>query len=276
MTVALDSYYTIGKMHLYCQDYVFQGRKPFPHVILADGCSAAPNSDVGARLLVLNARRELARFARVSDEGAERDALHWRLGRRIVRRATRQARELGLSPEVLDATLLVAWCDGTTVYVHLYGDGCIATRRADGRLAVIQIEYAENAPYYLSYLLDSERRTLYREAVGDPSVAQSIRYLDETSGASIRQERFDAPIVFAFKLATFPTVAVATDGLHSFVNAETGERVDLLDATRAMLDFRGYQGAFVKDQLEKTLIEFGRRLLFNLDDLSLGAFVGMD
>lgn len=274
--VALDSHYTIGRMHLYCQDYVFQGRKPFPHVILADGCSAAPNSDVGARLLVLNARRELARFARVPDHETERDALHWRLGRRIMRRATRQVRELGLSPEVLDATLLVAWCDGTTVYVHLYGDGCIATRRADGGLTVIQIEYAENAPYYLSYLLDSERRALYREAVGDPTVAQSIRYLDETSGTSIRWERFDAPAVFAFKLAMFPTVAVATDGLHSFVNAETGGRVDLLDATRAMLDFRGYRGAFVKDQLEKTLIEFGRRLLFNLDDLSLGAFVGTD
>ena len=61
MTVALDSYYTIGKVHLYCQDYVFQGWKPVPHVILADGCSASPNSDVGARLLVLNARRELER-----------------------------------------------------------------------------------------------------------------------------------------------------------------------------------------------------------------------
>ena len=276
MTIALDSYYTIGKTHWYCQDYVFQGRKPFPHVILADGCSAAPNSDVGARLLVLNARRELARFARVSDDEAERDALHWRLGRRIVRRATRQARDLGLSPEVLDATLLVAWCDGITVYVHLYGDGCIATRDADGKLAVIQVEYAENAPYYLSYLLDSERHALYQEAVGDPGVAQSVRYLDETTGVSIRRERFDAPVALAFKLAMFPTVAVATDGFHSFMNTETGERVNLLEVTRAMLDFRGCQGAFVRDRLEKVLLKFGKRLMFNFDDLGLGAFVEME
>lgn len=276
MTIALDSYYTIGKMHWYCQDYVFQGTKPFPHVILADGCSAAPHSDVGARLLVLNARRELARFARVSGDETERTARHWRFGRRIVRRAARQARDLELGPEVLDATLLVAWCDGITVYVHLYGDGCIATRDADGKLAVIQVEYAENAPYYLSYLLDSERHALYQEAVGDPAVALSVHYLNESTAVSTRRERFDAPVMLSFRLAAFPTVAVATDGLHSFVNAETGERVGLLEVTRAMLDFRGCQGAFVRDRLEKVLIEFGKRLMFNLDDLSLGAFVGTD
>ena len=273
MTVALDSHYTIGKTHLYCQDYAVHGREPFPHAILADGCSAAPNSDIGARLLVLNARRELARFARISGDEAERAALHWRLGQRIVRRAARQARDLSLDPEVLDATLLVAWCDGTAVHVHLYGDGCIATRRADGGLAVIQVEYAENAPYYLSYLLDPERQAIYREAVGNSAVAQSIRYLSETTAASARREPFDAPIAFAFDLAAFPAVAVATDGFQSFLNAETGQWVDVLEVARALLDFRGCAGAFVRDRSEKVLIEFAKRLLFNLDDLGLGAFV---
>jgi hypothetical protein len=275
MTIALDSYYTIGKLHLYCEDYVCQGREPFPYVIMADGCSASPNSDVGARLLVLNARRSLARFAPAAGDKSGHDVLHWRLGRRIVRRAARQVRELGLEPEALDATLLIAWCDGATVHVHLYGDGCIATRRADRGLAVIQVEYAENAPYYLSYLLDAERCALYREAVGDPSTAQIVRYLNET-GVSTRRERFDTPTVFSFSLAVFPTVAVATDGLHSFLNAETGERVDLLEVTWAMLDLRDCQGAFVKSQLQKVLSDFGRRLLFNLDDISLGVFVERD
>ena len=71
-------------------------------------------------------------------------------------------------------------------------------------------------------------------------------------------------------------MAVATDGLHSFLNAETGERVDLLEVTRAMLDLRDCQGAFVKSQLQKVLSDFGRRLLFNLDDISLGVFVERD
>ena len=131
MTLVLDAYYTIGRMHRFCQDYVCQGWEPIPHLILADGCSATADSDLGARLLVLNARHLLPHFIGAAD-ATEHQTRHWRLGRRIVRRAARQAREMGLDDGVLDATLLIAWCDGATIHIHLYGDGCIAVRRADG------------------------------------------------------------------------------------------------------------------------------------------------
>ncbi|MFO1372731.1 MAG: protein phosphatase 2C domain-containing protein [Candidatus Competibacteraceae bacterium] len=275
MAIALDSYYTIGKLHLFCEDYVYQGSEPFPHIILADGCSASPDSDVGARLLVLNARCLLPQFITGALDEPGRIARHGRLGQRIVRRAARQVRELGLELDVLDATLLIAWCDGTTVYVHLYGDGCIAACRADGGIAAIQVSYAENAPYFLSYLLDRERWALYREAVGDSLKAQSIEYFNET-GVTTRLERFDAPTMFSFSLTSFPTVAVTTDGLHSFVNAETGEQMELLAVAREVLDFSSLNGDFVKRQLRKVLVEYSRQLVFNLDDLSVGAFVRTD
>lgn len=275
MTIALDSYYTIGKLHLICEDYLYQGFKPFPHLILADGCSSSLDSDVGARLLVLNARRLLPRFTTGAMSEAERAARHWRWGRRIVRRAARQAQELNLNSEALDATLLIAWCDGATVYVHLYGDGCIVTRREDGGVAVIQVEYAGNAPYFLSYLLDTERLALYQEAIGDPLEAQSVEYWNET-GMTTRLECFDTPAVFSFSLAVFPTVMVTTDGLHSFVNAETGQPVDVLTVAREMLNFESLNGDFVKRQLRKVLVEYGRQWVFNLDDLGLGAFVRTD
>lgn len=275
MTIALDSYYTIGKLHLVCEDYLYQGFEPFPHLILADGCSASVDSDIGARLLVLNTRRLLPWFATGDMSEAERIARHWRLGRRIMRRAARQAHELGLNSEALDATLLIAWCDGAAVYVHLYGDGCIVTRREDGGVAVIQVEYAGNAPYFLSYLLDAERLALYQEAIGDPLKAQSVEYWNEM-GTTIRQERFDAPTVFNFSLATFPIVAVATDGLHSFVNAETGQPVDLLTVAREMQNFDSLNGDFVKRRVRKVLVEYSKQWVFNLDDLGLGAFVRTD
>lgn len=275
MKIALDSHYTIGKLHLLCQDYVCQGGEPFPYVILADGCSATPDSDVGARLLALNARRLLPGFALAASDETERNARHWRLGRRIARRAARQARDLGMDPTVLDATLLVAWCEGETVFVHLYGDGCIAVRRADGEVAAIQVEYAENAPYYLSYLLDSERCALYREVIGDPAVARTVRYLNET-GVTTRLEAFDSPTVFGFSLAVLPVVAVATDGLSSFVNAETRERLDVLPVARDLLDFSDLRDDFVGRRLRQVLADYGRQRVFNVDDIGLGAFVGKD
>ncbi len=272
MMIALDSHYTIGRLHLLCQDYVCQGRKPFPYIILSDGCSAAPDSDLGARLLALNARRLLPWFAFPAATDAERVDRHWRLGRRLVRRAARQARELGVDEEVLDATLLVAWCVEDTVYVHLYGDGCIAARRADGEVAVIQVEYAGNAPYYLAYLLDAERHDLYESAIGDPSIAQSVHYLSET-GVTRRLEPFNSATVFSFNLTTLPTVAVATDGLHSLVNPETGNRLDALSVARELLEFGDVNDGFIKRRLRQVLVEYDRLGMFNFDDLSLGAFV---
>jgi hypothetical protein len=272
MTLFLDSWYTIGKLHLFCEDYVCLGEQPFPYLILADGCSAAPDSDLGARLLALNARRLLPRFAFGAVNEAERTARHWRLGRRMIRRAARQARDLGLDEGVLDATLLIAWCAGDAVHVHLYGDGCIITRSVAGAVAAIQVEYAENAPYYLSYLLDAERGALYREAIGDARTGQNVRYLHD-GGVTLRQEPFDAPTVFSFNLTTFPTVAVATDGLHSFMNMDTGERVKLLEVARQLLDFPNFDAGFVKRRTHEVLAEYGRKRVVNLDDLGWGAFV---
>ena len=274
MNFILDSYYTIGRMHRFCQDYVVQGLEPFPHLILADGCSASPNSDLGARLLVLNARQMLPRFVSAAD-ASERLAHHWRLGRRIVRRAARQARTLGLSDGILDATLLIAWCDGATVHIHLYGDGCIAVRRADGGIATLQVEYAENAPYYLSYLLHLQRWRFYQEAIGDPALAQSVSYQNE-AGETTRREPFDTPSVFSFDLAAFPVVAVATDGLDSFVDAETSQKLNLLTVAQEMLDFHNLDGAFVQRRLRETLIEYAQRRVYCCDDIGFGAFVASD
>lgn len=274
MTLVLDAYYTIGRMHRFCQDYICQGLEPIPHLILADGCSASADSDLGARLLALNARHLLPRFVSATNT-AEHLARHWRLGQRIVRRAARQARAMGLDDGALDATLLIAWCDGATIHIHLYGDGCIAVRRTDGGIATIQVEYAKNAPYYLSYLLHPQRGLFYQEAIGDPATAQSVQYQSD-AGETTRWERFDAPTVFSFNLATFPTVAVATDGLDSFVDAKTGQRLNVLEVAREMLDFHNLDGAFIQRRLRETLIEYAQQQVYCCDDIGLGAFIALD
>lgn len=271
MTIICDSHYTIGRTHWYCQDYALQGMEPYPHVIMADGCSASPNSDIGARLLVLSACQNLAHFMRSGEDEDRRLVLHWRLGRRIVRRAARQARMLGLDAEVLDATLLIAWCDQQAVHVHLYGDGCIVAQQAGGELMAIQVEYADNAPYYLSYLLDAERHALYQEAAGQEGIAQTISCLYETANTATRHESFDNPLIFFFPLAIYPTVAVATDGLASLVNLQAQQRIALLAAGRAVLEHNS-SATTVRESLEKALATLSEQSIINIDDISIGIF----
>lgn len=275
MRLFLDAYYTIGKMHQFCQDYASRGIEPVPYVILADGCSAVPDSDLGARLLTLNARRLLRQFARTATDERQQANPHERLGRRIARRAARQVRDLGLDATVLDATLLVAWCHKETVYVHLYGDGCVAARRADGTVIAIEIEYAENAPYYLSYRLDPERELLYQAEIDNPATAQHVRCWDETA-VTIRREPFNTPLLFSFDLATFPRVMVATDGLHSLVNIITQERLDSLILARELLDFQDLDGALVQRRLSEVLAKYRQQGILNVDDIAVGAFVDLD
>ncbi len=275
MRLLLDADYTIGKMHLFCQDYASRGIEPVPYVILADGCSAVPDSDLGARLLALNARCLLGQFARGAADQTQQAIQHERLGRRIVRRAARQVRDLGLDTTVLDATLLIAWCQGATVYAHFYGDGCIAARRADGTVVVIEIEYAENAPYYLSYRLDPERGALYQVAIDDPATAQRIHCWSET-GVTIRREPFDAPMLFSFELAEFPRVLIATDGLHSLVNLTTRERLDSLAVAREILDLRHFDGVFLQRRLGEVLARYRQQGVLNVDDIGVGAFIDLE
>lgn len=80
------------------------------------------------------------------------------------------------------------------------------------------------------------------------------------------------PLVFSFSLDAFPTVAVATDGLQSFVSASTSERLSVRDVTREMLEFDRSQDRFVQRRLHELLLEYSKQLVFNLDDLGIGIF----
>ena len=55
----IDSFLKIGHSHEQCQDYILTGTDPCPYIILADGCSGAEDSDIGARLLCHTALKYL-------------------------------------------------------------------------------------------------------------------------------------------------------------------------------------------------------------------------
>src|SRR5215203_2249321 len=69
-----DCFFNIGATHSVCQDYVVAS----PYLILSDGCSSSPDTDIGARLLVKAAERVCGKYEieEVHKESA-RLALGW-------------------------------------------------------------------------------------------------------------------------------------------------------------------------------------------------------
>jgi len=269
MDIVIDSHYCIGKNHWVCEDYACHGFAPVPYVILADGCSSSPETDAGARLLALNARRYLAAFVRSAADSPSR---HWAIGRQLAADSARCAQALQLAPTAIDATLIVAFAVGQHLRIHCYGDGCILVRHPDNSLDLIRISYAGNAPYYLSYQTDDARRQQYFAEVGDYQAAQIIQYSSDIR-TTTETKSCDSPIIFDFDWDACNAVAVTTDGLDSFFCADTGECANTLAIAQEMTDFKNYSEGFIKRRLRRQLKLYDKRHLYHSDDIGFGAFV---
>ncbi len=271
----------MGGLHLFCEDYACHGQRPVPHVILSDGCSSSPDTDVGARLLVLTARRRLAVLQQPTTTEDEKIEQHWRFGHQVAALSTMRVERLGLPVSVLDATLLVAYHDEAGVSVHLYGDGCIGARREDGRWEFIQVEYAHNAPFYLSYLTDAERQHSYIAMIGTDctETAQTVHrttvYQESDAPETVEtvHQSYDTPLFFSFDWHQYNLIALASDGLHSFFLETTGERLNGSAIARSLLTFRHTGKDFLKQRVRQLLLQYAGQGIHPFDDVSLGVFV---
>lgn len=249
-----DNILRMGGSHWICQDYVISGTRPVPHVLLADGCSASPGTDVGARLLVHSARAILLEAG---------GAAGWKwaegTGTRIIRRAESAAERLGLQPAALDATLMALWLENDQVRVRAFGDGHVLTVDREGRLTVHDIACDGNAAPYLSYRLDPERARRYADG----------GFLTRIDGNAVPP---GAPVRFDFSVDDICLAAVASDGLGSFID-RAGERIPASEVAVALTRFKTTAGAFLKRRTRRAVRDLARDGVAHYDDLSIGAML---
>ena len=144
-----NSYFALGKTHTVCQDYANNFTSEHGAMILAvsDGCSSSPDTDFGARFIVQAAMTEPNMNPK-----------------EIVAVANKASNFLCLPASCLDATLLVARAlpegrtpehpYGVAVETTIWGDGVLFVRFKDGKTQLIDVEFEQNTPAYLSYWLD--------------------------------------------------------------------------------------------------------------------------
>ncbi len=254
MTTHVDDFLKIGATHLICQDYVLSGKGPVPHVILSDGCSASPRTDVGARILAHLASQWL--FTGCDDPaGADpRQAGAW-----IIENALHAARRLGLARTALDATLMIGWRIRDHVHIRIFGDGFVGWMDAAGARSVREIRYSKNAPYYLSYGADAERDQLYRDSGIE-------KYFGDRPMSPY------SPISLTFPVRNFPLIFMASDGLGSFAE-KTGDRISPEEIFRRFTAFKTVNGAFLKRRIRRAVRNLEKDGASHYDDLSAGVFL---
>ncbi len=252
-----------------CQDYALCGHDPIPYTILCDGCSSSRNTDVGARLLAFAARRNISDLIEPILNSLSPDTtfkeVYKVFGLRSIFDAWKAADSIGLNKESLDSTLIVSFFWNNHVYCFVYGDGTIIA----SNLLTKKISFEGNAPYYLSYQVDSDRASSYWDFA--KQYMGFVKRVETTGGTphSILLH-YDSPIIFKMETKLFLS---STDGIDSLIDFNTVEKVPISLVSSEFCGIKNTKGEFIKRRVRKALEEFNEKNIYLSDDLSIGAIL---
>lgn len=246
--------FTKGYDHTICQDY---GRSTPSSIILSDGCSSSPDTDVGSRLLVL------------STCGLScKDLFEQEKARQLICATVDQLdHQLNIHNNILnsaclDATLLIAGIHEDKVFIHMFGDGVIVIDYVNGFRKMFQIEYAGNAPFYLNYFNHPKRMEqfiLYNS--GEYNVRNLLEDKNEEQGKGHKSYYLDTKDI--------ARITLFTDGVASF-GSRDGSRVNMIEIIDEFCCYKGTAGDFVQRRCNKALKLFSKKDWIHRDDLTVG------
>lgn len=265
-----DSVYIIGKSHQNCQDYTGQGEG---FVLLSDGCSSSPHTDIGARLLVHSAVKLLK----------ENRAVTKQFPLQVVEEAAKLNRQLALPPEALDATFLAAIADGNELKLFAAGDGHLVIGWDSGEVSHLKLDYPAGFPYYLNYTLDECRLQAFRqknqkrEEECRTFLPEEEEYRECTPEKRLSLEGESGYL--ALELPKVRFVALFSDGIDSFYSlkqTESGKqtiRESSYDLLPELLAIKQPAGEFVKRRVKRFMTNMEKRGIYHFDDFSYAALM---
>ena len=253
LTMNADATINIGSTHAICQDYVVARNG---YVILSDGCSSSPDTDIGARLLVKALDQRLTNASEIEElhQQAARTALDW-------------ANILGLPAQSVDATLLSAHVIGDELIVACSGDGVIILESQSGVLDVYAVSSPSGYPFYPSYAHQPERLA---ELVAHNRCTKQIKHGERVTTSDA------LTIAFKLNVAEYKYAAIASDGVNSFFHtqpATNGKRLEPLalpDVLTEFWSFKNSHGAFVERRMKRFKKDTQPKGWQHADDLAIG------
>jgi len=284
-----NHYFEIGNEHQVCQDYATSGiiNDKIAYGIVSDGCSASNNSDLGARLFVLCAKKVLFRLFQIIKNINELKDNDY-LGEMILNEVKQIAMQLELDLECLDCTLIIAVSDGEHTMVKMFGDGTMAVRRPSG-LTCTKVEFTKGAPFYLSYGLNDARYEGYLTEFDQKAVIECRGYNSEECGLSgqVYDElnQYYYPVDKTLHRTTswffdqkIESVSIFSDGIDSYLkhdedNNKRNTPVRSYDIIQRATHYNNKKGEFAVRRMKRIQKECLKDNITHYDDISIATIL---
>jgi hypothetical protein len=263
-----DSTFTIGSTHSTCQDYAtHQNDEITSLIVVCDGCSSSPKTDVGARILAETFAGQLPHFT--SNESLLLKEFH------IVFKANVRTlnNTLRLAPACFDSTLLACLVDQGTqmATLFLWGDGHLRIQHTSGEATTLDINFQtnQNAPFYPSYeIFNFNGRKDYETQFGQlvPSRIWTSNVLP------LPEFALEYPI-FQIPIKGISAISLFSDGASSFLQGENNEGIPPEFITTQLCDFKSLEGDFLKRRVKKCQKLWHKESIQHADDLGVASIL---
>jgi serine/threonine protein phosphatase PrpC len=250
-----------------CQDYAMSSiEDSMPFLVICDGCGSSKDSDIGARLLAHGSKEFFRQIQ------TEESVQYGSFGLATIVNAKSSITLLGLNNQCLDSTLIFSFLyEGTYSRTFMYGDGCLFVGNQDGLKSFIKVSYKGNAPHYLSYKLDSKRYEAYQKNLTFPVELEILNY-----GSYHQDKTLEYALSFELDFSHFlkpgDVFIISSDGIESFVDITTGQKIEFQEVMSEICKFKNKNGEFVKRRVRRMLEDFSKKGIYNYDDISIAAF----
>ena len=253
-----DRTFWIGNTHVICEDYaIADAGLNLAYAIVSDGCSASSEVDFGARAIAMSAKSVL----RLGGH----DSTPEKFGNDVITRARRIVEVFPyLSPQCLDATLLVAWVCENNLTAYLYGDGVFVHKSKKG-VNTVHIHLTSGAPDYLSYHLDPLRRESYDKMEDNKKEVW-------TSYNGIWDTKPFNPFIYNCPVEEGDVVAVISDGINSF-RQQDNTPIDWQTLIGEFTGFKTTEGEFAARRISAFKRKCLKEGMVHTDDISVAAIV---
>ncbi len=274
-----DHYFHIGSLHYQagkpCQDYALSGASARAAcAIVSDGCSTGRHTDVGSRIQALSLLGAVKSASPIY--WGEREAMKKAVREERSRILSESERLLGLERSDMLATLAYAYLSHDGGFVRIEGDGAVAWKFRDGRIATTLYEWDGNMPYYPVYTnldlvefvkahggdLEAERLTrtfVSFDAAGSQSGEEISRLTLREGITGITEE------VTVEELKELDVMALYSDGVSQIGDAKWFEVV------RSLVSYKSLEGEFAKRRIIRALRDYERSGKKLADDISTAA-----